>query len=95
MCLSFPQLSIDVKDVRFAFSGKVFVSIAVLIISVVDSDKKLLPIFTSLEGILSSPEALSTLIFATSWTFTLFRKKQFGLVKLSFIFIILGTFGIC
>ena len=44
-------------------SGKVFVSIAVLIISDIGSDKKLLAIFASLGGILSLPEVLSTLIF--------------------------------
>ena len=63
MGLSFPPFSIHVTDARFALSGKVFVSIAVLIMSIIGSDKKLLAIFTSLGGILSSPESFSTLIF--------------------------------
>ena len=62
MRLSSLPLSIGVTDAPFALSGKVFVPIAVLIISVIGSDKKLLAIFTRLGGILSSPEALLTLL---------------------------------
>ena len=61
-------ISLPLYDTRFALSGKVLVPIAVLIISVIDSDKKLLAIFTSLRGILSSPEALSTLSFYISFS---------------------------
>ena len=93
MCLSFLLLSIAVTDACFALSGKVFISIPVLIISVIGSNKKLLAIFRSIGGTLSSPETLSTVIFfisfSTSWNFILFRIKQVGLFKLLFIFIIL------
>ena len=50
MCLSFLPLSIGVTDARYALSGKVFVSIAVLIISVIGLDNKFIVIFTSLRG---------------------------------------------
>ena len=94
MCLSFLLVSIGMTDACFTLLGKVFVSVAVLITSAIGSNKKLIAIFTSLRGILSTAEALSTLMFfisfSTSWTFTLVRTKQVGLFKLSLIFIILG-----
>ena len=48
MCLSSPILAIGVTDARFALSGKVFLSIVVLIVSAIRSDKKLLAILISL-----------------------------------------------
>ena len=92
MCFSFLPLSVGAAHARFSPLGKMYVSIAVLIISVTGSDKKLLAIFTNLVGILPSPEALRTnyfINFSSSWTFTLFRIKQVDLFKLSFICIIL------
>lgn len=55
-------MRLNVTDARLPPSGKVFASIALLIISVIGSDKKLLVIFTSLGNISSLPDALFTLI---------------------------------
>ena len=92
MSLSPPLLSIGGTVAHLALSGKVFVSIAVLTMSVIGSGKKLLAVFTRLGGLtrLDLFRLSFFISFSTSSTPTLFRIKQVGLFKLPFIFIILG-----
>ena len=91
MSLSLPLLSIGGTVAHLALSGKAFVSIAVLTISVIVSGKKLLAVFTRLGGLtrLDVFRLDFFISFSTSSTLTLFRIKQVG-KQLSFIFIILG-----
>ena len=92
MSLSPPLLSIGGTVAHLALLGKVFVPIAVLTISVIGSGKKLLAVFTRLGGLtrLGLFRLNFFISFCTSSTLTLFRIKQVGQFKLSFIFIILG-----
>ena len=88
-----PPLSIGATDARLLYQERCFYPQQCWLCQLLIRLRNYLPFLQPL-GVLYLHQSLiqlnSFISFSTSWTFTLFRTKQVGLFKLSFIFIMLG-----